>query len=204
MIIYACSSNAAKLREIILAARQSKLGNVTIEPLPNLAEIVPPEETGATFEENATAKALYYSRFTREAVLADDSGLQVDALQGAPGVHSARYAGPDTSDENNNNFLLRNLGNTTHREANFICALALAKAERILATERGVAEGVILEAPRGRGGFGYDPLFFYPGLNCSFAELSPEDKFTVSHRGKALRALFARVPEILGSVLKMR
>lgn len=199
MTIYACSSNAGKLRELVSAARNANLQDVTIAPLPDLEKIAAPQETGSTFEENASAKALYYSRFTAEPVLADDSGLVVDALNGAPGVHSARYAGPDATDEDNNNLLLRDLGTAAHREARFVCVLALAQQGRILAIERGIVEGVILSAPTGNGGFGYDPLFFYPPLNRSFAELTPEEKFRASHRGNALRALFEHLPSLFDS-----
>ena len=193
MLLYACSTNPGKLREFTLAARTSNVRGIIIEPLPGLnGEISPAEETGTTFEENASSKAIYYSGFTPECVLADDSGLEVDALHGAPGVYSARYAGPSASDEDNNNLLLRDLGNESHREARFVCVLGLARAGRLLTTAHGIVEGEILPAPRGCGGFGYDSLFFYPPLDRSFAELTPQEKFAVSHRGKALRALFQR------------
>jgi XTP/dITP diphosphohydrolase len=156
-----------------------------------LENIRPPEETGRTFEENATLKAVYYSHFTPEIVLADDSGLEVDVLGGAPGVRSARYSGPNATDEDNNNLLLHNLGSTTARSARFVCVVALARAGEILRTARGTVEGEILRTPRGANGFGYDPLFFYPPLNRSFAELTPDEKLSISHRGKALRTLFA-------------
>jgi len=194
--IYVCSKNSGKLKEFTLAAQQTGFEDVTFEPLPGLAQIATPEETGATFEENATAKALYYSGFTHNVVVADDSGLCVDALNGAPGVQSARYAGPDASDEDNNNLLLRDLGTAAHREGRFVCVLALAQQRRILAITRGVVEGTILPAPRGNNGFGYDPLFFYPPLNRSFGELSPEQKFLVSHRGNAIRALLKELPPL--------
>jgi XTP/dITP diphosphohydrolase len=195
MRIYVCSTNAGKLREFAFAAEQGGLTDLTLEPLPDLNRIQPPAETGTTFGENAAQKALYYSGFTGECVLADDSGLSVDALNGAPGIRSARYAGPDATDEDNNNLLLRDLGPTAHREARFICALALARQRRLLITQRGVVEGCILVAPRGHNGFGYDPLFFFPPLNRSFGELSTEEKFQVSHRGKAIRALWTRLSE---------
>ena len=185
MIVYAASTNPGKLKEFALAAH-----DIDIETLPNLKSIPPPEENGATFEENASTKAAYYSTFTSEVVLADDSGLEVDALHGAPGIHSARYSGPQATDQSNNELLLRNLASSTGRNARFVCAVALARAGTILTIARGTAEGTILNAPRGSGGFGYDPLFFYPPLNRSFAEVTPEDKFKVSHRGKALRTLF--------------
>ncbi len=198
MIIYACSTNPGKLREFALAARASNLTDINIEPLTGLnSEILPPEETGTSFEENASAKAIYYSGFTPECVLADDSGLEVEALHGAPGVYSARYAGPGASDEDNNNLVLHDLGNESHREARFVCVLALARGGRLLTTAHGIVEGEILPAPRGGGGFGYDPLFFYPPLNRSFGELTADEKFAVSHRGKALRALFERLPAVL-------
>lgn len=198
MMLYACSTNPGKLREFALAADEASLQDVTIKPLPGLKrKISPPEEHGATFKENASAKALYYSVFTSRPVLADDSGLEVDALQGAPGVYSARYAGPNATDEDNNNLLLRELGNANHRDARFVCVLALAQRGRLLTTVRGVVEGRILPALCGRGGFGYDPLFFYPPLNRSFAELTSQEKFRVSHRGNALRALFSRLADVL-------
>ena len=194
MKIYVCSSNSGKLWEILLAAKGT---NFEIEPLPHLKSIVPPEETGRTFEENASLKALYYSRFTSEIVLADDSGLEVDVLGGAPGVWSARYSGPEATDEANNNTLLRNLGSATMRSAHFVCVVALARSGEILRTARGAVEGEILPAPQGTNGFGYDPLFFYPPLNRSFAELSPDEKLMASHRGKALRALFEKADAIV-------
>jgi XTP/dITP diphosphohydrolase len=196
MRICVCSTNPGKLREFALAAEQLGLTHINLEPLANLKSIQPPEETGSTFEDNAVLKALYYSQFSDEAVLADDSGLSVDALNGAPGVNSARYAGPDATDEQNNNLLLRDLGSTAHREARFVCVLALARRGEVLLTQRGIVEGTILLAPRGTNGFGYDPLFFYPPFNSSFGEVSPKRKFTVSHRGRAIVDLLRRLSEI--------
>jgi XTP/dITP diphosphohydrolase len=190
MILYACSTNAGKLRDFALASREAGVAGLVIEPLPGLRDIAPPEENGSTFEENARLKAAYYSRFTSELVFADDSGIEVDALGGAPGVYSARYAGPEATDAANNELLLRNLEGVTDRAARFVCVIALARDGRVLETVRGSVEGEILRAPRGEGGFGYDPLFFYPPRRCAFAELSAEEKFAVSHRGNALRALF--------------
>jgi XTP/dITP diphosphohydrolase len=184
MILYACSTNPGKLREFVLAG-------LPIEPLPGLREIVAPEETGSTFEENAELKALYYSQFTKEPVFADDSGLEADALGCEPGVFSARYAGENATEAQNNALLLERLKGASNRRGRFVCAIALAQTGRLISTVRGTVEGEILEAPRGANGFGYDPLFFYPPLNCGFAELASEEKFQVSHRGKALRALAA-------------
>lgn len=184
MIVYACSSNANKLKEFALAA-----GAIAIQPLPQLAARAAPEETGATFEENAKLKGVYYSALTSELVFADDSGLEVDALGGAPGVHSARYAGPGATDGANNELLLRNLGGAQNRSARFVCVIAVARQAKVLGTFRGTVAGAILREPRGTGGFGYDPLFFYPPLGCTLAEIGAEEKFAVSHRGRAVRAM---------------
>lgn len=194
MLLYACSTNPGKLAEFELAARLAGHTGLEIRPLPDLRNIEAPEETGATFEENAVLKALYYSRFTPELVFADDSGLEVDALGGEPGVFSARYSGPDATDQSNIELLLQNLRPPTlNRHARFICMLALARSGRLLLTAGGTAEGEILEAPIGENGFGYDPVFFYPPLRRSFAQLDPETKFSVSHRGHALRSFFEKL-----------
>ncbi len=187
MILFACSTNAGKLREFAFAANSAP--DLTIEPLAILGSVPAPEENGATFEENARIKAIYYSGFTQESVFADDSGLEVDALSGAPGVISARYAGPDATDEANNALLLRNLESIAQRTGRFVCVIALARQGKVLQTFRGAVEGEILRAARGANGFGYDPLFYYPPFACSFAELAPEQKFAVSHRGIAVRSM---------------
>jgi XTP/dITP diphosphohydrolase len=199
MILYACSTNPGKLREFALAAGEADSAGLMIEPLPGLRNLAPPEENGSTFAANARLKAAYYSGFTRELVFADDSGIEVDALGGAPGVYSARYAGPDATDAENNALLLRNLEGVAQRTARFVCVISLARHGQVLETVRGSVEGEILHAPHGEGGFGYDPLFYYPPRRCSFAELSAEEKFAVSHRGNALRALF-RTPCLLSLV----
>ena len=190
------TTNQGKLRDFAVSA-QALAGHIAVEPLPGLEKISPPEENGSSFEENAIAKAIYYSEFTRELVLADDSGLEVEALDGAPGIHSARYAGPGATDTDNNQLLLSRLSNLPSREARFVCVLAVAQNSRLLLTSRGAVEGTILTAPQGNGGFGYDPLFFYPPLSRSFAELTPEEKLSVSHRGTALRRLFEELGEIV-------
>lgn len=202
MLIYACSTNRGKLEEFALAARESGVPNLSIEPLPGLLELTPPEEDGLTFEQNASLKARYYSQFTPEIVLADDSGIEVDALDGAPGVYSARYAGPDATDRANNDLLLRNLGDSENRAGRFVCVIALAQSGRTLTLCRGTVEGEILAAPRGDNGFGYDPLFFYPPLDRSFAELSTREKWSVSHRGNALRLLFTQLPHLFGTEMR--
>jgi XTP/dITP diphosphohydrolase len=183
--IYCATSNPGKLREFRLAG---ELLGIDVEPLADLKSIQPPEENGATFDENARLKAAYYSRFA-SPLFADDSGLEVDALGGEPGVRSARYAGPDATDEANNRLLLERLSARPNRTARFVCVIAFADAGGVSRTFRGEVEGEILREARGPGGFGYDPLFYYPPFGCSFGEVDGPKKFDVSHRGKALRAL---------------
>jgi XTP/dITP diphosphohydrolase len=184
--VYCATGNPGKLREFQLAG---ELLDIDVEPLPGLKEIAPPEETGATFEENARLKATYYSGFAPGLLFADDSGLEVDALGGAPGVYSARYAGEHATDVTNNELLLHKLAGVSDRTARFVCVIALAGGGKVLRTFRGEVEGEILPAARGPGGFGYDPLFYYPPFGCSFGEVDGPKKFDVSHRGKALRQL---------------
>ena len=183
--LYACSTNPGKLREFALAAGPE----VEIRPLPGMEAIRAPEEAGKTFEENAVLKAVYYSRFAEEPVFADDSGLEVDVLGGAPGVYSARFAGEQAGQAENNNLLLQRLNGRADRRARFVTALALAKGGELMGTSAGTVEGEIVNEPRGENGFGYDPLFLYPPLGRTFAELTGAEKLEVSARGKALRAL---------------
>jgi len=183
------TSNAWKLRDFAGAAAAH---GITIAPLPDFDSLPGVSEDGATFEANARKKAEHYSRFAPgEIVLADDSGLEVNALGGAPGVHSARYAAispeENADDRANNARLLRELTQGADRSARFVCVIAAARDGHTLSTFRGDADGLILEAPRGSGGFGYDPLFFFPALGKTFAELAPEEKSAVSHRGAAFR-----------------
>jgi XTP/dITP diphosphohydrolase len=190
--IYCATGNPGKLREFQLAA---KVLDIDIQPLPGLTSndtlksIAAPEETSVTFEENAILKAEYYSRFAPGPLFADDSGLEVDALDKAPGVYSARYAGKNASDAANNNLLLERLAGRTDRTARFVCVIALAKSGKAERTFRGEVEGEILHDARGASGFGYDPLFYYPPFDCAFGEVEDPKKFTVSHRGNALRAM---------------
>ncbi len=148
-------------------------------------------EDGQTFEENACKKALYYSEWTDGMVFADDSGLCVDALGSSPGIYSARYAGPEADDEANNQKLLMELTGVpqSKRTAHYVCVIALAQRGQILTIVEGTAEGLIQDEPRGTGGFGYDPYFFFPPLNQTFAEMEIDEKFEVSHRGRAFRKL---------------
>ena len=195
MKLYAATANLGKLRDFTTAAAS---WNCDLAPLPNLSEIPAPPEDGNTFAENARAKALYYASFAPGLiVIADDSGLEVDALNGAPGIRSARFAADagifPANDEANNSYLLQRLNNTPpgQRTARYKCALAAATNNRILAEAEGAVEGLLLSAPRGNGGFGYDPLFFLPQLNKTMAEIDLESKLQISHRGAALRNLLA-------------
>ncbi len=188
--LFACSTNQGKLREFALAASAFGGSGYIIEPLPDIKQIAAPDETGYTFAENASLKASYYSGFTSELVFADDSGLEVDALGGEPGVLSARFAGPGASDQANNDLLLSRLSDLNDRAARFVCAIALARSGECLEIFHGQVNGEILRAPQGGNGFGYDPLFFYPPFASSFGEVDTEQKFRVSHRGQALRKLF--------------
>jgi len=185
--LYCATTNRGKLREFQAALD----GSFELIPLPGLAAIPVCEETGSTFEENAIQKAIYYSGYCDGPLFVDDSGIEVDALGGAPGVYSARFAGPGASDAANNRLLAARMQGVCDRTARFVCVVALAESGRLLRTFRGEAEGELLSEPRGPNGFGYDPLFYYPAFGCSFGEVAPEKKMTVSHRAKALRAMRA-------------
>ena len=191
MKILIATSNQGKLRDFAGAAA---LNGIKVQGLANFATLPQAVEDGETFEENARKKAEHYSRFASgDLVLADDSGLAVDALGGAPGVYSARYASAEEAegmsiDAANNAKLLRALEavDETERTACFVCVISAARDGRELVHFRGEAKGVILRQARGRSGFGFDPLFYFPALGKSFAELSPTEKARVSHRGVAL------------------
>jgi len=192
--ILIATSNAGKLRDFAGAAQTH---GIEIAGIPGFASLPAVVEDGQTFEENARKKAKEYSvHAPGEIVLADDSGLEVDALGGAPGVHSARYAADqphladeNTDDEANNARVLRELKRVPpeKRTGRFVCVLAAARDGKLLATFRGTAEGEILDTPRGANGFGYDPLFYFPQIQKTFAELSAEEKAAYSHRGAAFR-----------------
>ncbi|MFQ5778902.1 MAG: RdgB/HAM1 family non-canonical purine NTP pyrophosphatase [Terriglobia bacterium] len=186
--IYLASSNPGKVRELAALAQAE---GIVAEPLPNYARLPAACEEHQSFALNALEKALHYSRFTDDLVVADDSGLVVDALGGAPGVRSARYAGPTATDEDNNRKLLDELRLVpeAQRTARYVCVLVLAQGYRTRALFSDTCEGRILETPQGTGGFGYDPLFFYPPLEKALAEIEPAEKNRHSHRGKAFRKL---------------
>jgi XTP/dITP diphosphohydrolase len=198
--IYFASSNPGKLAEFrALAPTASANAAVApeVELLPQFESLPVFEEDAPTFGENTLGKALFYSQLTDGILFADDSGLVVPALGGAPGVHSARYAGPHASSEERIAKLLHELnGKTdTDRAAHFCCVIAVVERQRPIAVISNLVQGEILEAPRGTGGFGYDPVFYLPALGKTFAELSPEEKNQHSHRGKAFR----RVLEFLST-----
>jgi XTP/dITP diphosphohydrolase len=186
MIVFCGTSNRGKLREFQLAAQESGLAGVEIRAI----DAPPPEETGATFEDTAREKALYYGAHTPEYLFADDSGLEVDVLGGAPGVHSARFAGPEATDAANNALLLEKLRGIENRSARFICVIALVRSGVVVKTFRGAVEGRIIDTPRGSNGFGYDSLFYYEPFGCTFGEATTAQKMRVSHRAQALEAMF--------------
>ena len=204
--LLAATTSQGKLRDFRIAARAH---SISIDPLPALSAVLAPEETGDTFSANATLKAIYYSQFAPGMiVLADDSGLEVDALDGAPGVRSARFAAdsglvdsPDANDNTdvwNNMILLQRLARVPHssRTARYRCVLVTARDGVPQHTAEGTVEGLILEAPRGTGGFGYDPLFYCPAFGCTFGEATIDQKMQVSHRGRALAAMFTYLRNI--------
>jgi XTP/dITP diphosphohydrolase len=194
--VYCATSNPGKLREFQLAAPDFE-----VRLLPR--SVPPPEEHGSTFEQNAAIKALYYGCLAEGYLFADDSGLEVDALGGAPGVHSARYAGPEATDTDNNSLLLRKLKDIADRRARFVCVIALVKDGNLVQTFRGTVEGRILDTPRGSGGFGYDPLFYYEPFGCTFGEAPIADKMRVSHRAQALEAMFTFLRGLLSSEVSL-
>lgn len=186
MKILLATGNAGKVRDF--GGMQPELH---VALLPEYASVPVAPELGRSFEENARQKAEYYSRLTSEWVLADDSGLEVDALGGDPGVDSALYAGRHGDDEANNQLVLERLRGipAEQRGGRFVCVLALARGGQTAVTFRGVVEGLILTAPRGDNGFGYDPLFYSPEAGRGFGELTAEEKARYSHRGRAVREL---------------
>jgi XTP/dITP diphosphohydrolase len=189
MIVYCATSNPGKLREFQLAAP-----DFDVRALPDPPP--PPEEHGSTFEENAREKALTYGAHIDGYLFADDSGLEVDALGGEPGVHSARYAGPSATDEENNALLLERLRGIDNRAARFVCAIALVRDGKPVRTIEAFVDGWIVDAPRGSGGFGYDPLFYHKPIGCTFGEATLDQKMRVSHRAQALQAMFTYLRSI--------
>jgi XTP/dITP diphosphohydrolase len=198
--LFLASSNPGKLAEYrVLAAASSPSLPIELELLPDFDALPAFQENAPTFAENAAGKALYYSRHKDGLVFADDSGLVVPALGGAPGVHSARFAGARATNAKKNEKLLNELRGKTgsERTAYFVCAIALAERGRVIAIVTDRVDGEILEAPRGSGGFGYDPVFYFPALQKTFAEIPAEGKNRLSHRGKAFRRLLAALSSML-------
>jgi len=186
--LWCATGNAGKLREFQRAAAEA---GIEIEGLPDFRNIPECIEDGATFAENAILKARHYAPYAPGAVFADDSGLVVDALDGAPGVYSARFAGPNATDEANNQLLIERLRGVENRRARFVCVIALLAEGQIRGLFEGAVEGEMIDATRGPGGFGYDPLFFYPPFGQTFGEATEAQKLSVSHRGQAFRKMLA-------------
>jgi XTP/dITP diphosphohydrolase len=184
--LFVASSNPGKLREY-RALAQPAGGSVDINFIPIFDSVDVFEEIWPTIAENAAGKALHYSRSAEGVVIADDSGLVIPALGGAPGVHSARYAGPDASDADRVQKVLEEMRGKTgeDRRARFVCVVAVAKSGKMRGVFSASAEGILLEEPRGHDGFGYDPIFYFPALKKTYAEISREEKNLYSHRGKA-------------------
>jgi len=190
--IQLASSNPGKLREY----RELAVGSAfEIELLPAISELPPFDESAPTFAENALGKALHFSRYTNEVVLADDSGVVVPALGGEPGVRSARYAGPNATDADNVQKLLREMADkeADARRARFVCVIAIARQGRALVIASDFVDGSITNEPRGRNGFGYDPVFYFSDIGRTSAEISSQEKNRRSHRGK----VFCKVREYL-------
>ena len=194
--ILVATKNLGKLREVVAVLGDLGVDFTTLAEVGDVADAV---EDGDTLAANAAIKARHYSRLTGHWTLADDSGLEVDALTGDPGVHSARYAGPDRDSAANNAKLIARLAGIPgeRRGARFRCAMALADGDRILATSTGTIEGRIIDQPRGSNGFGYDPHFLVPHLGLTTAEMPPEQKNLLSHRGQALRAIAPALHRLL-------
>jgi len=180
------SRNKEKKRELKALLKDLKIKVLDLNDFPAAPRV---EEKGKTFEENAVAKALKIAQYTKRLTIADDSGLEVDALGGRPGVYSARFAGNNADYDANNRKLLRLLKgfSESKRKARFICAVAIADKDGLVGVVRGECSGRITFEPKGRNGFGYDPVFFSPKYNETFAQLSSKEKNAVSHRGRALR-----------------
>jgi len=190
------TTNQGKIKELKARLKSLPLGIFSLKDI-QLTQVF--EEEGMTFLENARGKSLYYSRYWKYLTLAEDSGIEIDYLNGGPGVYSARFAGPDASDEDNLQKVLRLLDRipTEKRKARFISCMVLSQSGQIITEIQERADGIITSEKKGNEGFGYDPIFFYPPLGKTFAELSPDQKNVVSHRGRALDKLCAFLLEYL-------
>ncbi len=189
--IVVATRNSGKLREYQTLLLPLRCEILSLKDVSISEEV---EESGQTFAENAREKAIAYSRLTEFPVLADDSGLEVEALGGRPGVHSARYAGPGASDPDRIRKLLTELGRARgNRDARFVCAIALAQKGNLLLESEGECSGTIISEPRGSNGFGYDPIFLFPDLGKTFAELGEAEKNRHSHRSRAVASLLQKL-----------
>jgi len=186
--LFLASSNPGKLREYRAMAELAG-ASVNVASFPGIDSLPEFEEVWPTFAENAADKALHYSQFAQGIVVADDSGLVVPALGGAPGVHSARYAGPHASDADRIRKLLGEMDGKKgeDRRARFVCVVAVAEPGKVCGVFSASAQGTLLDEPQGQDGFGYDPIFYFPDLGKTFAEISREQKNLYSHRGRAFR-----------------
>ena len=189
--LLAATKNKGKLREIEKLFTGGSI-RVKLYFLPDFNITVDCRETGETFIENASIKSLFYGKFVPDIyTVGDDSGLAVESLNGAPGIYSARYSGPGATDEKNIIKLLEQLKGIQNRKAKFVTAVCLSKNGQVIQTFTGEVEGIIIDEKRGTGGFGYDPVFYYPPLKKTFAELSTDEKNQISHRARAFRKLRA-------------
>jgi XTP/dITP diphosphohydrolase len=186
MKLLVATTNPGKVREIAGMLQGLPIELVTLVAFPQVPEV---EETGATFEENARQKALYYAAATGLPTVTDDSGLEIDALDNAPGVHSARWHGTEYPVKFRKIYELLDARGLDTSSARFVCRVALAEGDRVTYEAEGTVAGQISREPRGTNGFGYDPIFFYPPFGCTLAELDPVRKASVSHRGQAFSAL---------------
>jgi XTP/dITP diphosphohydrolase len=188
-LIRCATTNQGKLREFRIAADHFGHSQIQIEAIEHIKSLPECVEDGESFEENAIKKAVHYSVHAHRPVFSDDSGLVVAALDGEPGVRSARFAGPKATDEDNNRLLLEKLDGVEQRIAWFQCVIALAHEGRLLGVFGGSVEGRITTEARGPNGFGYDPLFFHPPFECTFGQVDANRKLAVSHRGQALKKM---------------
>ena len=183
MELVVATRNNNKAKELRHLLDNLNIDVVTLQHFPEIPEIV---EDGTTFEENAVKKAVTVAQATGSLTIADDSGLEVEALDGRPGIYSARYSGENATDLENNKKLLEELDGVTNRRARFVCCIALADKDGLITTVQGVCDGEIIDAPRGFSGFGYDPLFVKDNYTMTFAELPHDTKNRISHRAMAL------------------
>lgn len=195
-ILVVGTKNAKKCREM-----QDLLHSLPLDvrPLSDYADIASVEESGETFYDNAAAKALGYARATGQWCVADDSGLEIAALEGRPGIYSSRWGGEEGNDALNNERMLRELRDVPpeRRQARYVCVVVLAGPQGVLLDASGSCSGVIIDEPQGAGGFGYDPYFYLPDKGRTMAQLEPHEKHAISHRGQALRLLRSRLPQLL-------